>query len=250
MTMEGRIALVTGAGRGIGRAITLELARQGAAMALAARSAVEIEALAREVRDAGGRAVAVQADVGDPTHVGRLATTVEADLGPVEVLVCNAGIAGPVAFFQNVTPEEWQEVFRVNTLGTFLCIRAVLPGMIQRGWGRIITLSGGGAWEGMRGAGPYSASKSAVEGLTRTVALEVGRYGVTCNAIQPGRVETRNFPIPEDRPEQRRGTVGPELAARCAAWLCTADAASVNGQTINAIQWDRERRGSGAEPGV
>lgn len=239
MVLDGRVALVTGAGRGIGRAVALELARQGAGVGLVARSADEIASVAQEVRAAGSVALAASADVGVPADVDRCVEAVRAALGPVDILVNAAGIAGPLAFFQGVRPEEWAEVFRVNAFGTYLCIRAVLPGMIERGWGRVVNLSGAGARDGMRGAGPYSASKSAVEGLTRTVALEVSRYGITCNAVQPGRVETRNFPIPEDRPEQRETAVSADHAARCIAWLCADEAAGTTGQTLSAVEWDR-----------
>ena len=244
MTLAGRIALVTGAGRGIGRAIALELARQGAAVGLASRTAGEVADVAQEIQAAGGQALGIPADVGAATDVAHLVQAVETNLGPLGILVNNGGIRGPIAFVQNVTPEEFQEVFRVNIIGTFHCAHAVLPGMIDRRWGRIINMSGGGAWTGIRGGAAYGASKSAVEGLTRTIAQEVQRFGITCNAIQPGWVETKSFPI-ADTAAGRRGetaTVSPEHAARCIAWLCTDDAAEVTGQTLNAVEWDQQRQ--------
>ncbi|MSQ40611.1 MAG: SDR family oxidoreductase [Dehalococcoidia bacterium] len=244
-TLQGKVALVTGAGRGIGQAIALELARQGAAVGLAAKTASEVEAVAREIQAAGGRALAVSIDVGDPAQVDHLVRTVEAGLGPIAILVNNAGIRGPVGFVQNVPPQEWQDVFRVNIFGAFLTIRAVLPEMIGRRWGRIINMSGGGAMTGMRGGAAYGASKSAVVGLTLTVAQEAQRFGITCNAIQPGRVITRSFPA-LGRPGEGDG-VPPEHAARCAAWLCTEEASGTTGQTLNAVEWDQKR---GQEQGV
>ena len=138
----------------------------------------------------------------------------------------------------------------MNVFVTFMGIRAALPGMVHRQWGRIINFSGGGAWNGIRGGGPYGASKSAVEGMSRTIAIEVQRFNVTCNVIQPGRVDTATFPILE---VERGGgpAVGPEHAARCVAWLCTDEAADVTGTTINAVRWDQEwESGAGARQAV
>lgn len=241
-SLTGKVAIVTGAGRGIGRAICLELAKEGAAVGLAAKSKDEIDTVAREITAAGGRALAIPTDVGDPASVQRLFQAVESQLGPVDILVNNAGIRGPVGFLQNVAPDQFMDVFRVNVGGTFNCLRLALPGMIQRRWGRIINFSGGGAWTGIRGGGPYGASKSAVEGLTRTIAQEGQRFNITGNAIQPGRVDTKTFPLVEPQYREGRGdTVGPEPAARCIAWLCTEEAADVTGMTISAPQWDRLR---------
>ena len=112
--------------------------------------------------------------------------------------------------------------------------------MIESHWGRIVNLSGGGAWNGIRGGGPYGASKSALEGLTRTIAQETQRFGITCNIIQPGRVDTATFPILEQE-AARGGVVGPEHAARCIAWLCSDEATDVTGLTINSVDWDQKR---------
>jgi NAD(P)-dependent dehydrogenase (short-subunit alcohol dehydrogenase family) len=240
MTLSGKVAVVTGAGRGIGEAVAVELARKGARVALAAKTATEINAVAAEINSTGGLALAIPMDVGVPEDVQHLFQAVESHFGPVEILVSNAGVRGPTSFIQNVPPEDFMEVLRVNLYGTFLCARTVLPGMIERRWGRIINMSGAGAFTGARGGGPYGASKSAVEGLTRTIALEVGRFGITCNAIQPGRVDTRTFPLAESPADRQLRAVGPEHAARCAAWLASEEASDVTGQTVNAVEWDKE----------
>ena len=243
---ERRTAVVTGAGRGIGRAVSMELARAGIAVVLAAQTKSQIQAVEGEIRAAGFDALAVPTDVSTADGIDRLMKLTEDWKGGPDVLVNNAGIRGPLGFIQNVEPQEFERVFAVNLFGTFLCVRAALPGMVDRQWGRIINFSGGGAWNGIRGGGPYGASKSAVEGLSRTIAIEVQRFNVTCNVIQPGRVDTASFPILEA--ERASGPpVGPEHTARCVAWLCTEDAAEVTGTTIDAVQWDRERD-SGVAP--
>ena len=243
---EGRTAVVTGAGRGIGRAVSIELARAGVAVVLAAQTGPQVRAVEAEIRAAGFEALAVPTDVSTADGVDRLMKSAQDWKGEPDILVNNAGIRGPVGFIQNVEPPEFERVFAVNLFGTFMCVRAALPGMVHGQWGRVINFSGGGAWNGIRGGGPYGASKSAVEGLSRTIAIEVQRFNVTCNVIQPGRVDTASFPILEA--ERASGPpVGPEHAARCVAWLCTDEAADVTGTTVDAVEWDRERE-SGAGP--
>ncbi len=250
MTLAGRTAIITGAGRGIGRAVAIELAREGASVVVAAKTESELIETASQITSAGYEALALPADVSSLDGIERLMKTAEDWKGQPDILVNNAGIRGPVGFIQNIEPEEFERVFAVNVFGTFMGIRAALPGMVHRQWGRIINFSGGGAWNGIRGGGPYAASKSAIEGMSRTIAIEVQRFNVTCNVIQPGRVDTATFPILE---VERGGgpAVGPEHAARCVAWLCTDEAADVTGTTINAVRWDQEREsGAGARQAV
>lgn len=247
-TLQGKIAIVTGAGRGIGRAIALELAQEGASVAITARTESQLIEVKQAIEKTEGKVLALVTDVSSPEQVQRLVETTVSTFGPVDILVNNAGIRGPVSFLQNVPDEDFLDVFKINVYGTFLCTKAVLPGMIERRWGRVINFSGGGAWTGIRGGGPYGSSKSAVEGLTRTIAQETQRFGVTCNAIQPGRVDTQSFPLVEQGGAQGE-PVGPEHAARCIAWLCTDEAAGVTGLTVNAVQWDREYE-NGKDPKI
>jgi NAD(P)-dependent dehydrogenase (short-subunit alcohol dehydrogenase family) len=189
-SIAGRVALVTGGGRGIGRAIALALAREGAAVALAARSVPELEAVAEEVQALGRRAFFLPLDVLDRRAVGTAPAEVARALGPVDILVNNAGmhLTGPV---QRISDAQWDGVLQVNLTAPFLLTRAFLPGMYERGWGRVINVSSVAGKIGVKYMAAYVASKHGLVGLTRTVAVEAGRKGVTANAICPSWVETR-----------------------------------------------------------
>ncbi|HSL84904.1 MAG TPA: SDR family oxidoreductase, partial [Thermoanaerobaculia bacterium] len=187
--LGGRVAVVTGGGRGIGAEVARRLAREGASVAVAARSEGEIGALAEELRHAGVRALAVPCDVTSEESVAALARAVEGELGPVDLLVNNAGIASssPLA---RTTLEEWNRIFTVNATGTFLCTRAFLPGMMERGRGRVVNVASIAGVAGARYIAAYAASKHAVVGLTRSAAAEAASRGVTVNAVCPGYVDT------------------------------------------------------------
>ena len=184
-----RTALVTGGGRGIGRACVLALARAGVAVAPAARTRDETERVADEARVLGARALAVSVDVGDATSVERAVETVAESLGPIDVLVNNAGIAQSAPFVRT-DPELWERHMRVNVTGPYLLTRAVLPGMLTRGWGRVVNVASLAGLYGAPYVTAYVASKHALVGMTRALAMEVGGKGVTVNAICPGYVAT------------------------------------------------------------
>jgi meso-butanediol dehydrogenase / (S,S)-butanediol dehydrogenase / diacetyl reductase len=189
-SIVGRVALVTGGGRGIGRAIALALARAGAEVAVAARTVPEIEEVAAEVVALGRRAHFFPLDVSDRQQIAAAPAAVEKALGPVDILVNNAGMdqANPV---QRIADAEWDGVLAVNLTGPFLLSRACLRSMYARSFGRIVNVASIAGKTGLRYAAAYVASKHGLVGLTRTLALEGARKGVTANAICPGWTETR-----------------------------------------------------------
>jgi len=188
--LNNRVALVTGGSRGIGRAIAISLADAGAAVAVNYR---EKEAEARNVvetiRGAGGRAMAVGADVSQAAQVSEMMAAVQRELGPVDVLVNNAGV-GLVRGVDDLTEEDFDLTIAVNLKSVFLCTQAVVPGMRARKWGRIVNISSGAA-RGAGGVGPhYNASKAGMEGMTRGYAARLVKDGITVNAVAPSLIET------------------------------------------------------------
>ena len=187
--MTKRVALVTGGSRGIGRAIALALGRERLAVAVAARGLEQAEATAADVRATGANAVAVTLDVADAESIETGIAHAVAKLGPIDVLVNNAGMAAS-APFAKTDPATWERHFRINVTGPYLATRAVLGGMLARGWGRVINVASLAGLVGSPYVTAYTASKHALVGLTRALATEVGGKGVTVNALCPGFVAT------------------------------------------------------------
>jgi NAD(P)-dependent dehydrogenase (short-subunit alcohol dehydrogenase family) len=239
--LERRVAVVTGAGQGIGKATALLFAKEGAAVGVLDVNAENAERTAAEIRAAGGRALALPCSVADAGQVDRAMATAERELGPIDVLSNVAGIYGRHMPTRELPLDEWRHVLDVNLTGPFLCSKRVLRGMIDRRWGRIVNVASGHALSGRPNVAPYSASKTAVIGFTKALALEVGRSGVTVNAIMPGVTDTA---MPrENDPEGKRlpilaeqnpmGRIGrPEDIANAMAFLASEDAGYITGQTI------------------
>ncbi len=189
MLLEGKVALVTGAARGIGRATALVLAEEGADVAVCDRLP-EVEGTAEEIRRLGRRSAAVVVDVSQPEGVRAAVEKVREALGDVDVLVNNAGIVDNIASIAKMTPESWQLEIGVNLSGAFHWIRELAPRMAERKWGRIINISSLAALTGLHSQAAYAASKAGLLGLTQTVTVEYARHGVTCNSILPGLIGT------------------------------------------------------------
>lgn len=252
MRLNGKTAFITGGGRGIGRAIAMAFAREGASVLVAARTSSEVESVADEVRrEFETKAAHAVCDVSDPRSVtGAFDKAVELFGAGPDILVNNAGVAESVKFTAT-TDEFWQRHLSVNLSGAFYCMRAALPSMLERGWGRIINIASIAGKTGAPYIAAYAASKHGVLGLTRSVALEVARSGVTVNAICPGYVDTemtagavRNITGATGRsaeealdairsmsPQNR--LVTPEEVATLALLLASEDGRGINGQAVN-----------------
>jgi NAD(P)-dependent dehydrogenase (short-subunit alcohol dehydrogenase family) len=248
--LEGRVALITGASRGIGRAIARGYAREGAALSVTARTAADLESLVEEIRQGGGRAVAIPADLTDAALPARVVQQVLGTFGTIDILVNNAGIGSsssprPVVDFDDAF---WNRTLALNLTAPYLFTKAVLPVLLAKKWGRIINIASiNGKLPAIHGAA-YTASKHGLLGLTRTVALEVAREGITVNAICPGPVHTEmndrrvaydagrlGISIPEL--ESRLTPIGrrlePEEIVPMAVLLASGESAAITGQAFN-----------------
>jgi 5-hydroxydodecatetraenal polyketide synthase CpkA len=188
--LDGQVALVTGAGRGIGRAIALALSQAGAAVAVCARSEDEVTAVAREIADRKGRAIAVRCDVLHRNEVEDMAAQVEAAIGPADLLVNNAGQSGPAGPMAATDPDQWWQALEINLRGPLYCARAVLPGMLSRGHGRIVNVSSSVGFAAVPMLSAYAVSKAALYRLSENLAAETRGQGVTVFTIVPGLVRT------------------------------------------------------------
>jgi NAD(P)-dependent dehydrogenase (short-subunit alcohol dehydrogenase family) len=245
------IALITGGGRGIGRAVALRLAKSGGSVAIAARSADELAETAAIAEAAGGRMLAVTADVACAEDVRTMVERTERELGPIDLLVNNAGAAGPMTPFWETDPEDWWRCQEVNVLGPMLCCRYVVPGMIGRHTGRIINLTSGAGTRAIPNLGPYAISKASVIRFSEQLALDLGPHGITVFPIRPGIVQTRmvesvrqNVPLVQSLLDQGRG-VPPEATADLVEYLASGKADSLSGYLFSVQEnWDEMVRRS------
>jgi 3-oxoacyl-[acyl-carrier protein] reductase len=257
--LSGRVALVTGGSRGLGRADALTLARAGADVAIAdilveselteetdrwgslatvarAQGLVHTESTAEEIRTMGRRALALKCDVTDREQVAEVVRRSVEELGSVDILVNNAATLDHVGQFHHQSPELWERDLRVNLTGSFNCAQAVWPHMKEAGWGRVVNMASVAGTLGGFGQASYSTTKAGVLGLTRTLAMEGGRHGITCNAIVPGVIGTEAFnmanPVMNERIVARtvmKRPGDPQDIANAIAFLCSDLAAYITG---------------------
>jgi fengycin family lipopeptide synthetase B len=233
MKLNHRVAIVTGAGRGIGQATALALAREGCAVVLAARSRSEIETVAGEVAGMGGRALALVVDVGEEGDVARMAEETLRAFGRVDILVNNAGVSVPFRDVTDLSLADWNRILQVNLTGTFLCSRAVLPAMIRQRSGKIVNLGSLSSFVGFAGNSAYGASKAGILMFTKCLAAEVKRYGIDVNAVCPSGTDTRLLEEIGLR-QGRTNLIRPEEIAALVLFLVTAEASAITGTAIEA----------------
>lgn len=236
--LSGRVALVTGGARNIGRATALRLAADGAAVAVNARQDADAaEAVAKEIRSAGGRAMTHLADVTDRSAAAAMVDTVSTQLGGIDILILNASTRAQVPFL-DMAYEDWRRVIDTSLDGAFHLSQACLPGMIERGWGRIVTL-GGISWHiGTANRVHNLVSKSGLTGFTRGLAVEMAEHGITVNSVSPGFIDTVRPGSAGVRPnlkiEPPAGRLGEsEEVASMVHYLCQPEAAYVTGQVMH-----------------
>jgi 3-oxoacyl-[acyl-carrier protein] reductase len=250
MKLAGKAAIITGAGRGIGRAIALAFAQEGADMLVASRTLAEVAETAEDARALGRRALALKVDVSNRDEAERMVAQALEELGKVDILVNNAGGYGSIGPLVDNDPEKWVQTVRINLFGSFFCARAVLPFMIRQRRGKIINLSGGGASSPLPNFSAYAASKAAIVRLTETLAEEVKGFNIQVNAIAPGAVNTRLMDeilaagaaageemLARTRRQKETGGVPPERAAALAVFLASGVSDGLSGRLISAV-WD------------
>jgi 3-oxoacyl-[acyl-carrier protein] reductase len=246
--LDGRVALVTGASRGIGAATARALAAEGAAVGLLARSRDAIAALADEIAAGGGRAAALPCDIADPAAVAAAAAETGRRLGRIGILVSNAAVIEPIAPVAEADPEAWARAMSVNLLGVFNGMRAVLPGMIASGGGTLISVGSGAAHNPLEGWSAYCSAKAAVLMLARCTHLELKGRGIRVFSLSPGTIATdmqRTIRASGINPVSRMAFeehAPPEHPARAIVWLCTREADGLAGSEVSLRDPEFRRR--------
>jgi len=254
MELRDKVSIITGGGSGIGKAIATAFAREGSHLVLASRTASELEATKREIGNLSAARVEIfPADISQPKQVKGLVDFTLKKFATIDVLVNCAGIYGPIGLATDIDSEKWLQAIHINLYGTFLCIKAALPTMIENGKGKIINLSGGGATSPFPRFSAYAASKAAVVGLTGTLAEEVKEYNIDINAIAPGAVNTRLLEqvlqageaagkdfLAKSIKQKKEGGTSPEMTAELAVFLASSQSDGLTGRLISAV-WDNWR---------
>ena len=242
-SLNGKVAVITGAGSGMGRSMALRLAEDNAKIAIWDINGAGAEETAKMVRDAGGTAIAIEADCSDRAAIKAAADQTRSELGPILILVNNAGVA-PFDNFLDISPELLERTFRINMFGPFWVTQECVPDMIAAKWGRIINITSSSVQSGSAGQTQYTSTKGALLGFTKCLALALGEHGITANMIPPGSIDTpmlRGALIMQEPgrveaygaalPVKRIGT-GEDIAA-AAAFLASEEAGYMTGQTIS-----------------
>jgi NAD(P)-dependent dehydrogenase (short-subunit alcohol dehydrogenase family) len=237
--LRGKVALITGGSRGIGKAVATAYAREGAGVFICARKEADVQKTVAEIESFGARAQGCAGDVGKIEDAQRMVQRAAAQFGRIDILVNNASLLGPRVPVANYPVATWEEVLRVNLTGPFLMIQEALQVMIPQRQGSIINVSSGVGRIGRARWGAYAASKFGVEGLTQVVADEVREFGVRANAVNPGptRTEMRAFAYPEEDPFT---LPTPDAIVPVFIYLAADDSASVTGQSVDAQDWSRQ----------
>ncbi|MFC1904351.1 SDR family NAD(P)-dependent oxidoreductase [Chloroflexota bacterium] len=257
MRLKDKIAIVTGASRGIGKAIAIAFAQEGADVVVVSRSLPEVEETAAQVKAWGRRALALRVDVSNKGDVTHMADSAIEEFGKIDILVNNAGIQGPIGLIIEADMEQWIQAVNTNLIGTLICARVVLPFMLKCRQGKIINLSGGGATYPRPYFSAYASSKAAVVRLTETLAEEVKGFNIQVNAIAPGAVNTRMLEqvlaageaageeaLAEARQQLETSGTPPERAASLAVFLASNESDGLTGRLISAV-WDNWQGMSG-----
>ncbi len=238
MSISGRVAVVTGAGRGIGRGIALQLAKDGAAVAVWDLDPAGAEETVALVAHDGGRAIACVGDASEQEDIARSLAQTRAGFGPVSILVNNAAVAD-VCSFPEIEPDTLDRILRINLRGPFICTQAVIPDLLEQGWGRIVNISSSSAQGGAKRMAHYAASKGGLIGLTKALAMEYVDKGITVNHIPPSFIDT---PMSGRSPEETKALAAvapmrragrPEDVAAACSYLVSDAASYVTGQTIS-----------------
>jgi 3-oxoacyl-[acyl-carrier protein] reductase len=246
--LSGKVAIVTGASRGIGAAAALALGEAGASVVLVARSAAQAEANAQQIHAAGGKAFAFECDVSDYAGCQRLVHETASRLGPPDILVNNAGVIEPIAMVAASDPAEWARSIQINLIGAYYAIRAVLPGMIERGHGDIINVSSGAAMRPLEGWGAYCTGKAGLAMLTRSIDLEHRVAGIRVFGFQPGTTDTdmqvtiRASGVNMISKIPREQLTPVAHPARGIVYLCTREADNLAGKEFSLRDDDFRRR--------
>lgn len=257
MQLDGKVALITGAGRGIGKALALGFAREGADLIVISRTLAEIEDTAREARATGAQALAIRADISNSDDVQRMADQVNQRFGRLDILINNAALRmnqlgnkdSYYIPFANLTIADWDAAINVNLRGAFLCIKECLPLMRQSGGGSIINISAGGGKRGMAGRVPYCASKFGLEALTQCLALEFQPDNIAVNSLSPGKhsILTDQEKIDQLKKNPELIFMRPEMMIPPALFLALQNGRGTTGQHFDAFEWIFKNNHGGIE---